>query len=90
MRHREVSVYFRGLSTSMILPQALLTNPFSRAGCFFGCNDMDDMANALMKVCNVATLQGALYTRGFNRAAEFSWQKMGAETMQLYKESARG
>jgi glycosyltransferase involved in cell wall biosynthesis len=60
------------------------------AGEFFNPGDVDDIANALLRVCSDTTLRESLRARGFARATEFSWEKMGVETMQLYKRIAQG
>lgn len=59
------------------------------AGEFFDPTDVDDMAGAMQKVCTNAALRGDLRARGFKRAAEFSWEKMGKETMGVYRTVAR-
>jgi glycosyltransferase involved in cell wall biosynthesis len=59
------------------------------AGEFFEPNSTENMARALQRVCTDPAWRGELRERGFKRAAEFSWEKMAKETMEIYRSVAR-
>ena len=66
-------------SRSTSLPEVM-----GQAGEFFDATDADDIARALKEVCGDPKLRDELRVRGFERAKEFSWERMGEETMELY------
>jgi len=67
-------------STATSLPEVIDT-----AGEFFDPMDVNDIARALWRVCSDAKLRDDLREFGYKRAKEFSWEKVGMETMRLYK-----
>lgn len=70
-------------SRATSLPEVIGT-----AGEFFDPMDTNDIARALQKVCADSKLREELRARGFERAKEFSWERMGEETMELYRRIA--
>ena len=51
--------------------------------------DVTDIARVLRKVCTDPELRLELKRRGFGWAKQFSWEKMGLETMKLYSSVAQ-
>ncbi|MGA9117263.1 MAG: glycosyltransferase family 1 protein [Bacteroidota bacterium] len=52
---------------------------------FFDPTDTRSMAETMRRICTDRSLREELKERGARRAAAFSWEKVGRETMQLYR-----
>jgi glycosyltransferase involved in cell wall biosynthesis len=59
------------------------------AALLFAATDPDDLASALQRVIGSADLRGVLVQRGFERAAEFTWERCAAQTLAVLREAAR-
>jgi glycosyltransferase involved in cell wall biosynthesis len=59
------------------------------AALLFEATDPDDLASALQRVIGNADLRGVLVQRGFERAAEFTWERCAAQTLAVLREAAR-
>lgn len=51
--------------------------------------DVDAIATAILQAVSDPALAADLRARGFERAAEFSWQRTARETLAVYREAAR-
>lgn len=54
------------------------------AALFFDPDDPDALRKSLVEVWHDEALRVSLRQKGFARVAEFSWEKMGKETLQIY------
>jgi alpha-1,3-rhamnosyl/mannosyltransferase len=48
--------------------------------------DPDAIADAVSKVLDDAELRGSLIAKGRRRAAAYSWERTGSETLRVYEE----
>lgn len=50
-------------------------------------HSVEEMVDALKRVCNDASLRQTLRARGFARAAEFTWRRAAQKTLRVYEEA---
>ncbi len=67
-------------SRSSSLPEVI-----GDAGEYFDPLNVEDMARTVRKVCCDTEVRDHLRSRGFARAREFAWEKMGRETLEVYR-----
>ena len=58
---------------------------YDGAAYYFDPNSVEDIARAIQEVLNSKDLQQKLIAAGKKRGAEFSWQKMAKQTLDIYR-----
>lgn len=62
-----------------------LPEVFNKAAIYFNPNNSEEMAEKIKLVLNDKKLYNKLKEKGFQQIQKYSWQKMGIETMTLYR-----
>jgi len=67
-------------SSSTCLPEVL-----GRAAAYFNPKDTEEIAQRIKQVLKDKKLQEKLISLGFEKIKEYSWQKMGRRTLEIYR-----
>jgi glycosyltransferase involved in cell wall biosynthesis len=68
--------------------RASLPEVIGEAGLLVNAEDVTGLAEALARVMTDTGLRSELVRRGFERAAQFSWERAARETLAVYRRAA--